>query len=137
MQQSAPSIALRVNSSPVPYGQPIVFTATVSAVAPAGGTPTGNVIFKDGPLVFARATLVDGTPTLTTSTLAVGSHVISAESGGDTDFTTSLSAVLVMEVEKALTFTNLAVSQTAATTALTASVTSSGNEYPGGLGSVL
>ena len=72
--------------------------------------------------------------TLTTSTLTVGSHVISAEYGGDTDFTISTPAVLVMEVEKALTITNLTVSQTAATTALTASVSSSGTNIP--LGSV-
>jgi uncharacterized protein (TIGR03437 family) len=132
VQQSPPSIALRVSSSPIPYGQPLVFTAIVSAVAPAGGTPSGNVIFKDGSFVFARATLADGTATLTTSTLAVGSHVISAEYGGDTDFTTSAAAVLVMEVEKAPTMTNLTVSQTAATTALTASVSSSGTNIPVG-----
>ena len=53
--------------------------------------------------MFATATLADGIAILTTSTLAVGSHVISAEYGGDTDFTISASAVLVMEVEKALT----------------------------------
>ena len=132
VQQSAPSITLRVNSSPLPYGQPAVFTANVAAVAPATGTPSGNVIFKDGGLVFARASLADGAAILTTSSLPVGSHVISAEYGGDTDFTISASAVLVMEVEKALTITNLTVSQTAATTALTASVSSSGTNIPVG-----
>jgi uncharacterized protein (TIGR03437 family) len=132
VQQSAPSIALRVSSSPIPYGQPLAFTAIVSAVTPASGTPSGNVIFKDGPLVFARATLTDGTATLTNSTMAVGSHVISAEYGGDTDFTASTTAVLVMEVDKAPTITNLTVSQTAATTALTASVSSSGTNIPVG-----
>src|SRR5204862_290772 len=36
------------SANPSVFGQSVTFTATVSAVAPGGGTPTGTVLFKDG-----------------------------------------------------------------------------------------
>jgi Bacterial Ig-like domain (group 3) len=78
-------------SSPNPsvFGQPVTFSATVSAVAPATGTPTGVVTFKEGVTVLGSATLVHGTATFSTNTLAVGNHVISAQYNGDSQFVSS------------------------------------------------
>src|SRR3989449_3321332 len=39
---------------PILVGQPVIFTANVSAVAPGSGTPTGTVSFKDGAITLDR-----------------------------------------------------------------------------------
>jgi hypothetical protein len=58
------------------YGQPVTFTATVSA---AGATPTGSVQFQvDGTNFGSPIPLSNGTATLTTSALAVGPHSVMA-----------------------------------------------------------
>src|SRR5262249_7703776 len=61
------------------YGQAIIFTATVSAVTPGAGTPTGSVQFVvDGGNFGAPVVLSDGTATLTVATLSAGGHTLAA-----------------------------------------------------------
>src|SRR5262249_534584 len=68
-------------------GQAVTFTATVAAVAPGAGTPTGTVTFKDGNVVLGTAPVgADGTATFPTSFAAAGGHVITAVYGGDPNF---------------------------------------------------
>ena len=78
-------------SSPNPSnpGQSVTFTATVTG---SGGTPTGNVSFREGGLVLGTGMLSGGIASFTTSVLAVGSHPISALYGGDGTFGSSASA---------------------------------------------
>ena len=64
----------------------MTFTATVTAVAPGSGTPTGTVTFMDGATTLGTATLNGRRGTFTTSTLAVGAHSITAVYGGDGNF---------------------------------------------------
>ena len=74
------------------FGQPVTFTATVTANSPGAGTPTGTVTFKDGSSTLGTGTLNgSGQATFTTSTLAVGSHSITASYGGDASFKGSTS----------------------------------------------
>ena len=98
-----------VASSPNPsaYAQSVTFTATVSAVAPGSGTPTGTVTFKDGSTVLGTGTLSGGVATFSTSTLAVGSHSITATyTSGDGNFNASpASAAITQTVKKADTTT--------------------------------
>ena len=68
------------------FGQSVTFTATVSAVAPGAGTPTGTVTFLDGGSSIGTGTLSGGVATFTTSALAVGSQAITASYGGDGNF---------------------------------------------------
>src|SRR3989454_135881 len=102
------TVASSVN--PSVFGQSVTFTATVAAVAPGAGTPSGTVTFLDGATTLGTGTLSGGTATLTTSTLAVGSHSITASYGGDSNFNTSTSAVLTQTVNKANTTTTVASS---------------------------
>jgi hypothetical protein len=75
---------------PSMLGQSVTFTATVS-----GNAPTGTVQFKDGAAnLGSPATLSGGQATLTTSSLALGTHPISAVYGGDTNNTGSTSPAL-------------------------------------------
>ena len=70
------------------YGQTLTLTATVSAAAPASGTPSGTVTFYDGATsLSAPTTLANGTVTFTTSDLNAAIHTITAVYSGDTCFT--------------------------------------------------
>ena len=82
------------------YGQPLTFTAMVSAVVPGAGTPTGTVEFMDGDtdLGPGTQTTANGVITATyqplaSAPLAVGSHAITADYSGDDNFLTSTANV--------------------------------------------
>jgi hypothetical protein len=88
--------------SPSAPGQAVTFTATVAPVAPGAGVPTGTVTFRDGPTALGTGTLaaVSGgvQATFTTSTLATGSHTITAVYGGDASFAGSTSPAITHTV---------------------------------------
>ena len=101
------STTLTSSANPSVAGQVVTFTATVSAVSPGAGTPTGTVTFKDGATGLGTGTLDDsGQATCTTSNLSVGGHTISAVYEGDTSFTASTDT-LNQIVNKASTQTVL------------------------------
>ncbi|MGW3010143.1 Ig-like domain repeat protein [Streptomyces sp. NPDC001219] len=84
-----------VLSAPDPstVGEQVTFSATVTALAPGAGTPTGTVTFDFGdgtPPV--TASLTDGTAELTHaySDAAETPYTVTATYNGDADFTTSL-----------------------------------------------
>jgi len=93
--------------NPSVFGQSVTFTATVAAVAPGSGTPTGTVTFKNGGTVLSSGTLVSGKVTFSTAALAPGAHSITVSYNGSTDFNTSTSGVLAQTVNKATTKTTL------------------------------
>src|SRR5204862_3136957 len=66
------TLASSVN--PSVFGQPVIFTNTVSAVSPGSGTPTGTVTFKDGTTPLATNTLVSGVARYTNATSSVAAH---------------------------------------------------------------
>jgi hypothetical protein len=88
----AVSTTTTISGSPNPssYSQTVSFTATVG---PTMGTAnaTGTVQFNvDGTPLNSPVTLSNGTATLTTSTLAVGSHTVTADyTPGSSAFTAS------------------------------------------------
>jgi len=89
-----------VSGSPNPasLGQPITFTATVSAVAPAAGTPSTTVTFFDGATPIGSGMLAGGQASFTTSALSVGAHSITAVYSGDANFLGSTSVVFTATV---------------------------------------
>jgi hypothetical protein len=96
------------SSNPSVVGQPVTFTATVSAVAPATGVPAGTVDFLDGAVLLGTASLdAAGVATLTTSSLVVGSHPITAVFAGDASFSGSTSAVVSQSIGPAATTTGV------------------------------
>src|SRR5207253_3176103 len=89
-------------------GASVTFTATVSAVSPGTGVPTGNVVFKDGATTVSTGALdVNGNATFTTSTLTVGNHTITASYAGNSNFNASASSALVQTVNPAQTTTTV------------------------------
>jgi hypothetical protein len=67
-------------------GQAVTFTATVSAMAPGAGTPTGSVELLDGATSLGTVALTSGQATLSTAALAPGTHAITARYSGDGSF---------------------------------------------------
>jgi hypothetical protein len=85
--------------NPSNFGQPVTFTATVSSPA---GIPTGAVQFQDGAggaNLGAPIALSGGVATLTTSSLSVGTHNITAVYSGDSNFSGSASPALAQVVQ--------------------------------------
>ena len=52
VNRAATTVALGSSVNPAVTGQAVTFTATVAAVAPGAGTPTGTVTFRDGNVVL-------------------------------------------------------------------------------------
>jgi hypothetical protein len=94
-------------------GQSVTFTATVTTSGP--GTPTGVVTWWDGTTELGNFALNGNSASLTTSTLSLGAHSITANYGGDAVFAPSTSAALTQTVS----------TTTATTTSLTSSANSS------------
>jgi hypothetical protein len=84
--------AVKADVNPSVVGHPITFTASVRDTPPGSGTPTGMVIFKDGANILGKGPL-DATQhaTLSTTSLALGNHVITAVYSGDGSFNGSTS----------------------------------------------
>ena len=104
--------ATSLTSSPNPsgLGQTVVFTATVATNPSSTVTPTGSVVFKDGPTSLFTGTLVGGVVTYSTSALAVGAHAMTAQYVGTSNFNSSTSPVYLQNVGSASTTTAIAQS---------------------------
>jgi len=101
----APLIVLQSSMNPVLVTNSVTFTATVSSVV---STPTGTVNFFDGTTPIGSGTLnAGGVVTLTTSTLALGTHPITAVYSGDSNFLTVTNSPAVSELVQDF---NLAIS---------------------------
>jgi hypothetical protein len=74
--------------NPSVFGESVTFTATVTAVAPGAGTPSGTVDFKDGATTIAAVVVLNGSgvATFPTSSLSAGVHSITAAYSGDGNF---------------------------------------------------
>ena len=92
---ATPAVAVSSGLNPVLLSNPVTFTAKVTATA---GSPTGTVNFLDGTTVIGSGLLASGTATFTTSSLALGSHTISAAYLGDTNFSAAGSGSLTQSV---------------------------------------
>jgi hypothetical protein len=71
--------------------QNITLTATVTSGS--SGTPTGTVTFLDGTSPIGSLSLSGGLASLSTSALAAGTHNVTAQYGGDTNFNGSASSI--------------------------------------------
>ena len=133
------------------YGQTVTLTATFSATANGSAPMTGTVMFYDGstylgsaPLTLTSPSAIDssvvspdqvaptvsGQASLSTSSLTVGDHVITAVYSGDSNYSGATSETPVsLQVAPATTSTTLTESTTTTGTILTATVvvTSPGN----------
>ena len=132
--------------SPSVVGQQVTYTATVSVTAEGGGgTPTGNIEFFDGGTPIAVCAAGTGRPlsglnaTCQVTYSAIGSHTITAQYLGDTNYNASASSASITQVvNQASTTTGLASSANPSvagqqvTYTATVSVTAPGSGTPTG-----
>ena len=86
-------VVLTSSENPAHAGQDVTFTATVTSVQ--GPPPDGeNITFKDGSKVLGTAPMFSGSAILTTSSLKLGTHTITANYVGDVNYFSSKSVVL-------------------------------------------
>jgi hypothetical protein len=87
INQAATTVTVVTSQSPSGVGQPLSFTATVTAVAPGAGSPTGNVTFNfgDGNL-FTSTVNGSGQASATHTYATAGTFTVSATYSGDTNF---------------------------------------------------
>ena len=114
------TVASSVN--PSTYGQTVTFTATVGAVSPGSGTPTGTVQFEDNGSPIGSPITLSGTMasfTVTATQFTASGHSITAVYSGDANFNAtgadagSTATALAQTVQKATpVFSNLTASQT-------------------------
>jgi hypothetical protein len=90
----ASTTGLSATPNPSTAGQPVTFTATIASFG-RSDTPTGRVTFKDSTTgaTLGHVTLNAGIASLTTSSLTLGTHAISAIYGGDDWSASSNSSV--------------------------------------------
>lgn len=93
ISQASTTTSVASSSSTSILGEIVTFTATVGVVAPGAGNPTGTVIFVDNGSTLGSSMLnAAGQATLSTSGLSLGTHIITASYGGETNFSSSASA---------------------------------------------
>lgn len=90
----ASSTTFASSAREVTEGTAVTLTATVSAMTPADGVPSGTVEFFDGATSLGTATLADVDGRMqggVTLTLALGPHPITVKYSGDATFAGSVT----------------------------------------------
>ena len=136
VQQDGTTAGLTASPTSTTSGQPVTLTATIAAVAPGAGTPTGSVQFFIGTTSLGTASLSGNTAILTTTTLPLGTDSVTAKYLGDANFTVSTSSAVAVTIDIATTTTltsSMNPSIFGQSVTFTATVTpSSGNGTPTG-----
>src|SRR5262245_15280244 len=91
--QVGTTTALSSSQNPSSFGQPVQFAVKVT-----GLSPTGSVSLFDGGVQIGTGTLAAGTASFSISSLAVGSHSLTAQYSGDPNNAASTSAALIQTV---------------------------------------
>jgi hypothetical protein len=138
VNKASTSATAASDNNPSEFGENVTLSSVVSVVAPGSGSPTGTVSFYEftglqsctslgGAVAIASGTISSGTASATLNTLTVGTHVITACYGGDSNYLASGSSILSQVIDPATTTTVLGVSpasqQYSDTTVFTATVT--------------
>jgi phospholipase C len=105
VSQSSTTLALASNVNPSGLGQRVTFTASITTQY--GGQASGTVTFTDGSNFLGSASVSGNVASLTTSSLALGTHFVTAAYAGDANFTGSTSNTVSQVVNKATTTTTV------------------------------
>jgi hypothetical protein len=93
VQPASTTISLTSSPNPPGLNALVTLTATVTPSSPGVGSPTGTVALYDETTLLGIEALIAGQATFSIPSLPSGSHPITAQYGGDADFTSSTSTV--------------------------------------------
>ncbi len=109
--KAAPAASLASSVNPSAFGQSVTFTASITG---AVGTPTGTVDFLDGASTLcAGVMLTGGAAQCTTTTLASGTHSITAQYSGDASYDGATSSAVSQGVGAAPVAASVALASSA------------------------
>jgi Bacterial Ig-like domain (group 3)/IPT/TIG domain len=91
--KASTELALTSTLNPAPFGSSATLKATVKALTPGGGTPSGAVTFREGETVLASVPLSAGTAKYALKTTAPGEREITATYSGEADYESSSGAI--------------------------------------------
>jgi len=100
VDKGSTTTTITTNTNPSVYGQAVTFRATVAPVAPSTGTPTASVIFTIDGIAQPPVANYGGSATFTTSALSAGTHQVTAQFVGSSNFASSTSSVFVQTVNR-------------------------------------
>ncbi|WP_263359537.1 beta strand repeat-containing protein, partial [Acidicapsa ligni] len=95
VNKATPTLAVVTSGTPSTYGGSVTFTATISS------GPTGPITFYDGGTSIGTGSISGTTATFTTSTLAAGTHSITAGWAGNTNYSAVTSGAVTQSVNEA------------------------------------
>ena len=102
LPQNVSLTSLITRASIYPSGSSVMLTAMVTPASATGtvmpASATGTVTFYDGTALLSQATLAGGMAVITTETLALGLHQLSAVYSGDAPNAPSASPTLPVEI---------------------------------------
>jgi len=96
--QGGSALTLSSSSASVVFGQADTLTATLTPTLTGRPAPTGLMAFYDGTTLLGSAAVSGSAATFSASSLAVGSHSITAVYSGDSNFNPNSSAVASIAV---------------------------------------
>jgi hypothetical protein len=105
IKQAPTTTAVKSSVNPSVFGQPVAFTATVQSTVPNSPLPPGTVTFFDNGMSIGTRGLTNGMARLTTVSLSVGNHTISAMYTATMNFGASTSTAFTQSVMRAATRT--------------------------------
>jgi len=109
VNKATPAITLASSLNPSTFGANVTFTATLPTNA------TGTVTFIDGVTILGTGTISSGVATLAISSLSGGTHSITAQYGGDTNYNSAISTAVSQVVLGKSQTTFASLTTTAAT----------------------
>jgi hypothetical protein len=92
--KATPTVALSSSSNPSTYNGSVTFTATVPPSA------TGIVTFLDGATSIGTGAVSSGAATFTMASLSGGSHSITAQYGGNSNYNAATSSAVTEVVDR-------------------------------------
>ncbi|EEF59428.1 MBG domain-containing protein [Pedosphaera parvula] len=109
------TISVATSANPSPTGSNVTLTTTIATTALNVTAPSGSVQFKsDGSPLGSPVTIGGGIASITSAALSHGSHTITAEYAGDSNFsgsTNNLAAQLVINISPVTRAFSLAANQ--------------------------
>ena len=94
----ATTVTLSVAPNPAPYSKAVTFTAVVTSSAGPSPGPTGSVAFSIDGSGLPSVPLVNGSASLVTSSLAVGTHAIGCGYSGESRFAASMCNTVLLTI---------------------------------------
>jgi hypothetical protein len=137
---AAPIVVLTVTPNPAPFGTPVTMTATLTAMPPSTGIPTGTVQFFDnGAAIGTSPVSALGVAVLISTTLPAGADTITCTYSGDANFAPAPCNPVVEQINPAPTALTLtsSVNPSPALTPVTFTARFSVNGQPASAGNTI